>query len=44
MVGRGLRGSNVGGSKSCTLVQVVDELNNPSEFDPYASYRIFHPY
>ena len=44
MVGRGLRGNNVGGTKSCLLVQVVDDLNNPTGFDPYASYRTFHPF
>ena len=44
MVGRGLRGNNVGGTKSCLFVQVVDDLNNPTGFDPYASYRTFHPF
>ena len=28
MVGRGLRGAAVGGSESCTLVDVVDNIQN----------------
>ena len=42
MVGRGLRGANVGGSKSCILVDVIDNIENlpniPQAFTYFDDY------
>ena len=43
MIGRGIRGPNVGGNKVCVLVDVIDNIiGMPNESYTFSMYRSFY--